>query len=96
MLNYILRKLGLERIPKNPVPTLIHEIENSHHRLTYKDHPDEGEWVSIDEIARLDQYAAITGNLAHGHPSVFEIKEVDNFIRFYLDHDTDNYWGSSK
>lgn len=72
---------------------LIHEFENNHHRLI--DENKQGEWVSYEEIARLDNYAAVTHHYPN-LPSVFTIEEVTNYKNQYLDLDSDLYWNKTR
>ena len=62
---------------------LIHEVENGHHRLAYTD-GKQGEWVSYDQIARLDDFGAVTNHFAHSLPTVFKVIEVTDYKRHHL------------
>ncbi len=62
------------------MPLLIHEFENSHyHRLVYAKGEKCGEWVAYEEVARLDEYGAVTNHHSHNLPPVFRIEEITDF-----------------
>ena len=83
---------SLFKHPHAPTPKIeiIHEVENGHHRLCYENGKC-GEWAEYEEIARLDNYCAVTNYWSPTLPPCFKIEEV-RCKNHYLKLNDDDYW----
>jgi hypothetical protein len=77
---------------------IVHEYENHSHRLVDQASGRQGLWVGYEEVARLDEYGAVTYHHQHNLPQVFRVWGLkdEEFQSVYLNLDSDDYWMSAR